>query len=690
MSKPSGWTQRGLLYGAELYEAQRKAEAERKAQEEEQAAIAAEQDRLLKIAQANYQQVLAADARMASQNQFGSMAYTPNPYTTSDYKPQTGTVTSSGGYYVEPTKETLFDIIDPEVLSGFTEQVNTFLDSGHMTPEEAGELNKMIARANSSDGITSQSIKNRLLTYTRDYEDRGEFADTLKQYGITDYQPNDVSSIQEAKQAADSLYMRTLENLKQAQITDGQADYTFGKESIALIDRFINQGALDFDSRADADTYAWASAPNKWETDLDFVRGLIKESFDIQKDTMQDYLRRADIYTEQPNSPYRMTHPNAQGRPTVSSPQLVTGTPLDVPAFREDNLKVLGGGLEVGEYNLMSWNDPPPTGNSLLDVLSIGLSIAFPAFAPLINATNTLVQGGDLEDALKSAGKAYVGGKIGELANSEIIEGFDKLGVDITTLPQSAQNVILDTSKAVLQGDSGTEEFKSSATGEILDAIKPDFDFKDSDFNLNTPEFIKDFGDAVYGGIKAVGDVAEEGYKAVEPILEPVGDLLEGAVDLTADVFEPVVDVVDEGLDYFGEKVVDPALQAGSDVLSDAEDVVKAGGRVVDDTLLQPVKEGVEYVVDVAQELRDSLPEFEAPEFSSLDIDLPEMPDIDLPDIDLNMPELPFNMEGMFAQPQKTPTNTEQLFDKELFKFDTEIKSTQEMLSPMMNLRKYG
>ena len=169
MSKPSGWTQRGLLYGAELYEAQRKEEAERKAREEEQAAIAAEQDRLLKIAQANYQQVLAADARMASQNQFGSMAYTPDPYTTSDYKPQTGTVTPSGGYYVEPTKETLFGIIDPEVLGGFTEQVNTFLASGHMTPEEADELNQMISRANSSDGITSQSIKNLFtLNYTSD------------------------------------------------------------------------------------------------------------------------------------------------------------------------------------------------------------------------------------------------------------------------------------------------------------------------------------------------------------------------------------------------------------------------------------------------------------------------------------------------------------------------------------------
>ena len=66
------------------------------------------------------------------------------------------------------------------------------------------------------------------------------------------------------------------------------------------------------------------------------------------------------------------------------------------------------------------------------------------------------------------------------------------------------------------------------------------------------------------------------------------------------------------------------------------------------------------------------------------------MPDIDLPDIDLPNIELPFNIEGMLAESQQTQTATEQLFDKELFKFDTEIKSTQELLSPMMNLRRYG
>ena len=43
---------------------------------------------------------------------------------------------------------------------------------------------------------------------------------------------------------------------------------------------------------------------------------------------------------------------------------------------------------------------------------------------------------------------------------------------------------------------------------------------------------------------------------------------------------------------------------------------------------------------------------------------------------------------GMMSGARK-PSQVEGLFDKELFKFDTEIKSTQRMLSPT-NTRRYG
>ena len=297
---------------------------------------------------------------------------------------------------------------------------------------------------------------------------------------------------------------------------------------------------------------------------------------------------------------------------------------------------------------------------------------------PVLSAVGTGLQGGDLEDIAKG----YIAGQV----TAPIVEGtFASLGVDADLLgvdPDAFSDSMMDVQTTMLEGGSGSDallkELGSDAIKQLGNSLDIDIDLPESEF-LSTIEDV----------LKPVVDVVREGGRILDDtLLQPTKEIVQG-------ITEPVVDIIDEGLDYFGETVVDPTLQMGSDVLSEVEDVAKAGGRAVDDTLLQPVKEGVEYVVDVAQELRDSLPEFETPEFGSLDIELPEMPDIDLPDIDLpniELPniELPFNIEGMLAESQQTQTATEQLFDKELFKFDTEIKSTQKLLSPMMNFRRYG
>ena len=113
----------------------------------------------------------------------------------------------------------------------------------------------------------------------------------------------------------------------------------------------------------------------------------------------------------------------------------------------------------------------------------------------------------------------------------------------------------------------------------------------------------------------------------------------------------------------------------------DPKNIVKPleqAGREFDDAVLQPVKEGVqavtEPVVDVVAAFIDAI-------------------DSPLGDLLGAGGDLLGGMLGgsQGQQQQRTAsTPTEGLFDKELFKFDTEIKSTQEMLSPMMNLRKYG
>jgi hypothetical protein len=497
------------------------------------------------------------------------------------------------------------------------------------------------------------------------------------------------TSLSEAKMVSDTVYMDTLKH----RLTLEEE----GSEEYARIEEAIKFGPQDFSNPSNA--YA--------QLGLGFNSSnyspAVEEAARFQAATVKDYLESNNIplYQETDN-----------GRIEGGKVYLNTGTALQF--FEEDapsGNKELGHSYhinsgELGSYSNYEVTPPPKTDTSLMPIRRLTsiatavLSVMYPPLAPVFAGVNTAVQGGDLEDVLKSAGKAYVATEITEATtaefNNKITEVYSDLGFDITTLPEVAQNIILDTSRAVVSGDSGTDEFKESATGALLDAVEPDFDFNSPDFDFNTPQFIKDFGDEIYAGIKAVGDVAEEGINIAEDALRPVGDFAEEVVDLTADAFEPVVDFVDEGLDYFGEKVVDPTLQASSDVLSNAEDVVKAGGRVVDDTLLQPVKEFGEDAINKVKELVDNIPEFETPQFSSLDIDLPEMPDIDLPDMpDINLPDInlpSFSLPSLFGTGSgaRRPSETEKLFDKELFKYDTDIKVTGGMLSSDTNLRKYG
>lgn len=131
--------------------------------------------------------------------------------------------------------------------------------------------------------------------------------------------------------------------------------------------------------------------------------------------------------------------------------------------------------------------------------------------------------------------------------------------------------------------------------------------------------------------------------------------------EIVKDVGDVVVDVLEPPLEFVGE-TFEPLIESGEQVLSTAEDV------------LEPVKEVVETIgepiVDVVDEIGDT---------------------IDSPLGDLLKGALGgIGGTGGMISGVGQPTQVEGIFDKELFKFDTEIKSTQEMLSPMMNLRRYG
>ena len=203
---------------------------------------------------------------------------------------------------------------------------------------------------------------------------------------------------------------------------------------------------------------------------------------------------------------------------------------------------------------------------------------------------------------------------------------------------------------------------------------------------------------------EAVVDKADDaidafGEKVVDPALQQGKEIGQDFIDKGKEIGEGIVDTVDNVVDKFGEEAVDPVLAKAKDLGQDLIDKGKEAGEFVVDTVDDALDYlGEEYIDPALQALKDiELPEGPDLDFPDLNIDLPTV-DIDLPEVDIDLPEVdlpsfdPRLVAGLMAMPQEQqqPTEVEDLFDKELFKFDTEIKSTQEMLSPFMNLRRYG
>ena len=264
---------------------------------------------------------------------------------------------------------------------------------------------------------------------------------------------------------------------------------------------------------------------------------------------------------------------------------------------------------------------------------------------PWIGGAASLAAGGDIEDVLKGAAKSYA---IGQVTAPILENTIADLGVDADLFgmePEKFSESMMDVQTTILEG------------GDIEKSL------------------IKEFGvPAVKQIAGAVGDMLPDINLPESQLLSDIGDALEPVVNAVKVAVDPIVDVAQKGID-----VVQEVTQPISDVTSDIEDVAKEAGREFDEAVLQPVKEGVqavtEPVVDVVDEIIDA-------------VDSP-LGDVLQAGGDLIQGMLGGVVGGQ--QPQTVSrTPVENIFDKELFKFDTEIKSTQEMLSPMMNLRRYG
>ena len=205
--------------------------------------------------------------------------------------------------------------------------------------------------------------------------------------------------------------------------------------------------------------------------------------------------------------------------------------------------------------------------------------------------------------------------------------------------------------------------FKSVAIGELTGAIGGDF-LEDTLANLGVDADL--FGLDAETFTEGLGNVQEtilEGGSGKEALLKEFGSEALEAVGVDLPEFElPETGVIGD---------------------------IRELGRTLDDVLLQPVKEGVEAVTAPIEDLSTPLKEA---------VETVGEPIVDLVDEVIDVVDSPLGdllegtlggTGGMMAGTRK-PTQVEGIFDKELFKFDTEIKSTQEMLSPMMNLRRYG
>ena len=259
---------------------------------------------------------------------------------------------------------------------------------------------------------------------------------------------------------------------------------------------------------------------------------------------------------------------------------------------------------------------------------------------PFLTAASAVAAGGDLEDALKGAVKGYAIGQVTApiLENTVANLGIDKdlFGMDAEAFSEG----MMDVQTTILEGgnveDALIKEFGVPAIKQLGSALP------DIDIDLPESKLLSDIGDALE---PVVGAVRAGGRAFDETLLQPVKRGL-----------EPVVDVAQEGID-----------------------VLQQAGRGFDETVLQPVKEGVQAVTEPVVDVIDDI------------IDAVDSPLGDLLGAGGDL------IGGMLSGGQQdyqqrgiSQTPVENLFDKELFKFDTEIKSTQEMLSPMMNSRRYG
>jgi len=241
------------------------------------------------------------------------------------------------------------------------------------------------------------------------------------------------------------------------------------------------------------------------------------------------------------------------------------------------------------------------------------------------------------------------GAALALVGNDLIKGGLDKVGLDQAAIERAG--IQYDDFEAGLG-----KTVQKLASGEELDEALA--------FGLGT--YIREGG--TLGSIDLPETNIDLGVieDVVRDIVRPIGKV--GTA--LADFVEEAVPDIDVDIDTRALRPLEDVIKAGG---RKAEDVVRATGSVIDDTVIQPIREAGKTFDDVVtQPIGDAL--------SDLDTAVRQaLPDVDLPSVDLPSIDLPFDLlpslmsdTGQDFIPSPTRT-TDSLFNDELFKFETEI-----------------
>lgn len=238
-----------------------------------------------------------------------------------------------------------------------------------------------------------------------------------------------------------------------------------------------------------------------------------------------------------------------------------------------------------------------------------GLSVA-DTTSIVEGAVNGIVSGDDIEDVALGAVQGYTSAQIKNVLNDALGNEVDVPNVfdeGTTTIPVESLDPFVDTAvNAVFEGQlEATDVLKSiidySQEGGSFAFLDPGIDLPAGSFDVDldlfgdTPQFIKEIEDTA----RFVGRETED---VVRDVVRPIGAVA------TA-VGQPI-----------------------GDALAEAEDIARAGGRAIDEAVVQPTRE---FVKDVEDVIKEAVPQGTTPEFVETDFPSVNLPSVDLPSVDL-------------------------------------------------------